>query len=168
MDASQLPNTRGIRGTEKLIEALFNPAPVTRPGQLTPFTYLHEPPAQSHSHDHSRDFTTEDGHVQVYGAESETRLADESLYSNSVDLNHPIPARMDSESDYQSMQSKWTGSLRAPSVKSTRSLAVSRLGVNGSELGEGVGIGASTAVSNATNLEKRAWWRKVLHAGAAS
>lgn len=168
LDASQLPNTRGIRGTEKLIEALFNPAPVTRPGQLTPFTYLHEPPAQSHSHDHSRDPTTEDGHAQVDGAEYETRLANESLYSNSVDLNHPLPTRMDSESDYQSMRSKWTGSLRAPSVKSTRSLAASRSGVNGNELGAGFGGGVSTAVSNATIVEKRGWWRKVLHAGAAS
>ncbi|KAG1743541.1 hypothetical protein EDD22DRAFT_973162 [Suillus occidentalis] len=168
LDASQLPNTRGIRGTEKLIEALFNPAPVARPGQLTPFTYLHEPSTQSHSHDHSRDPTTEDGHAQVDGSEYETRLANESLYSNSVDLNHPLPTRMDSESDYQSMRSKWTGSLRAPSVKSTRSLAASRSGVNGNELGAGFGGGVSTAVSNATIVEKRAWWRKVLHAGAPS
>ncbi|KAG1778743.1 N-terminal C2 in EEIG1 and EHBP1 proteins-domain-containing protein [Suillus placidus] len=164
LDASQLPNTRGIRGTEKLIEALFNPAPVTRPGQLTPFTYLHEPSTQSQSHDHSREPTTEDGHVQVYGEgeyEYEARLADESLYSNSnsVDLNHHLLARMDSESDYQSMHSKWTGSLRAPSVKSTRSVAVR---VNVDELG------VSTAVSSTTIVEKRAWWRKVLHAGVAS
>ncbi|KAG1733305.1 N-terminal C2 in EEIG1 and EHBP1 proteins-domain-containing protein [Suillus lakei] len=155
LDASQLPNTRGIRGTEKLIEALFNPAPVTRPGLLTPFTYLHEPEVQSH--DHSREGTTEDGHV--YG-EDEGRPADESLYSNSVDLNH-LPARLDSESDYQSIHSKWTGSLRASSMKSTRSVTASRSGVN--ELK----VGVSTAVSNATIVEKRAWWRKVLHAGAA-
>ncbi|KAG2049691.1 hypothetical protein BDR06DRAFT_834670, partial [Suillus hirtellus] len=82
LDASQLPNTRGIRGTEKLIEALFNPVPVTSPGQLTPFTYLHEPSAQLH--DQFREPITEDGYVQVYGeGEDEARLADESLYSNS-------------------------------------------------------------------------------------
>ncbi|KAG1872918.1 hypothetical protein DFJ58DRAFT_760351 [Suillus subalutaceus] len=164
LDASQLPNTRGIRGTEKLIEALFNPAPVTRPGQLTPFTYLHEPSAQLH--DHSREVATEDGHVQVYADEDEARLADESLYSNSnsdfVDLNHPLPARQGSESDYQSIRSKWTGSLRAPSIKSMRSVAMSRSEVNVNELG------LSTTVSNTTIVEKRVWWRKVLHAGAAS
>ncbi|KAG1814213.1 N-terminal C2 in EEIG1 and EHBP1 proteins-domain-containing protein [Suillus variegatus] len=159
LDASQLPNTRGIRGTEKLIEALFNPVPVTSPGQLTPFTYLHEPSAQLH--DHFREPITEDGYVQVYGeGEDETRLADESLYSNSVDLNHPIPARLDLESDYQSVHSKWTGSLRAPSVKS---MAASRSGVNRDD-----GVGVSTAVSNMTIMEKRTWWRKVFRAGAAS
>ncbi|KAG2076282.1 hypothetical protein BDR04DRAFT_1090263 [Suillus decipiens] len=169
LDASQLPNTRGIRGTERLIEALFNPVPVTRPAQLTPFTYLHEPSAKSQSHLHSRELVTDDGYVQVYAegeGDDEARLADESLYSNSgsVDLNHPLRARVDSESDYQSMHSKRTGSLRAPSVKSTRSVGVSRSGVN-----EGFGAGVSTAVSNAAIAEKRApWWRKVLHAGAAS
>lgn len=164
LDASQLPNTRGIRGTEKLIEALFNPAPVTRSGQLTPFTYLHEPSAQPQSHDHSRELATEDGHVQVYADEDEARLADESLYSNSdsMDLNHPLRARQDSESDYQSMRSKWTGSLRAPSMKSMRSVAISQSGVNVNELG------LSTTVSNTTIVEKRGWWRKVIHAGAAS
>ncbi|KAG2159266.1 N-terminal C2 in EEIG1 and EHBP1 proteins-domain-containing protein [Suillus bovinus] len=156
LDASQLPNTRGIRGTEKLIEALFNPVPVTSPGQLTPFTYLHEV-----SLVHSRDPTTEDEHVRVdVEGEDEARLADESLYSNSnsVDLSHPLPARLDSESDYQSVYSKWTGSLRAPSVKS---MAASRSGVND-------GVGVSTAVSNTAIVEKRVWWRKVLHAGVAS
>ncbi|KAG0703533.1 hypothetical protein DFH29DRAFT_435658 [Suillus ampliporus] len=153
LDANQLPNTRGIHGTEKLIEALFNPTPVTRPGLVTPFTYLVEPEVQEH--DHSREGTAEDGHV--YG-EDEGRLADESLYANSADLNHIPAPRHDSESDYQSIHSKWTNSLRAPSVKSMRS--VSRLGTNE--------LGVSTAVSNTTSVEKRAWWRKVLHAGAAS
>jgi len=169
LDASQLPNTRGIRGTEKLIEALFNPVPVTRPGQLTPFTYLHEPSARSQLHDQSRGPTTEDGHVQAYAegeGEDEARLADESLYSNSnsVDLNNPLPVCLDSESDYQSMRSKWTASsLRAPSMKSMRSVAaMNRSGVNVDELG------LCTTVSNTTTVEKRGWWRKVLHAGTAS
>ncbi|KAG2096980.1 uncharacterized protein F5147DRAFT_372395 [Suillus discolor] len=119
LDTNQLPNTRGIRRTEKLVEALFNPVPVTSPGQLTPFTYLHEPSAQLH--DHFREPVAEDRYIQVYGeGEDEARLADESLYSNStsVDLNHPIPARLDLESDYQSVHLRWTSSLRAPSVKS--------------------------------------------------
>ncbi|KAG2133697.1 N-terminal C2 in EEIG1 and EHBP1 proteins-domain-containing protein [Suillus clintonianus] len=152
LDANQLPNTRGVHGTEKLIEALFNPAPVTRPGLLTPFTYLLEPEVQEH--DQSREGTTEDGHVC---GEDEERLAEESLYMHSVDHNH-LPVRQDSESDYQSVHSKWSRSLRAPSMKSIRS--VNRSGVNE--------LGVSTAISNTTIVEKRAWWRKVLRAEAAS
>lgn len=151
LDIKQLPNTRGIRGTERLIEALFNPTQVTRPALVTPFTYLAEPEVQEHSH--SREGTAEDGYVL---AEDEGR-PDEPSYADSVDLNHISQSRRDSESDYQSIPSKWSDSLRASSIKSTRS--ASRLGV--SELG------ASTAVLTTTAIEKRAWWRKVLHPGAA-
>ncbi|KAG6330605.1 hypothetical protein ID866_8485, partial [Astraeus odoratus] len=41
-DPLKLPDVRGPRATERLIEAIFNPAPVTLPGQVNPFTYLVE------------------------------------------------------------------------------------------------------------------------------
>lgn len=150
LDIKQLPNTLGIRRTEKLIEALFNPMPVSRPGLVTPFTYLLEPEVQEYND--SQEVTAEDGYTYV---EDEGR-PDEPSQTNSVDLNHI--SRQDSESDYQSIPSKWSGSLRAASIKSTRS--VKRLGVNE--------FGVSTAVLTTTSVEKRAWWRKVLHPGAAS
>ncbi|OAX35555.1 hypothetical protein K503DRAFT_858548 [Rhizopogon vinicolor AM-OR11-026] len=153
LDIKQLPNTRGVRGTEKLIEALFNPTPVTRPALVTPFTYLVEPEVQEQPKD-SLEGTAEDGYVYL---EDEGRQ-DEPPYADSVDLNHISPSRQDSESDYQSIPSKWSGSLRASSIKSTRS--ASRLGVNE--------FGATTAVLTTTTVEKRTWWRKVLHPGAAS
>lgn len=151
LDIKQLPNTRGIRGTERLIDALFNPTQVTRPALVTPFTYLAEPGVQEHGH--SREGTAEDGYVYV---EDEGR-PDEPSYADYVD-NHILQSRRDSESDYQSIPSKWSDSLRASSIKSARS--ASRLGVNE--------FGVSTTVLTTTAIEKRAWWRKVLHPGAAS
>jgi hypothetical protein len=151
LDVKQLPNTRGIRGTEKLIEALFNPTPVTRPTLVTPFTYLAGVDVQEQTH--SREGNAEDGYVCV---DDEGR-PDESAYADSADLNHISESRRDSESDYQSVPSKWSGSLRATSIKSTRS--VNRLGANE--------LGVSTAVLATTSVGGRAWWRKVLRPGAA-
>ena len=149
LDIIQLPKIRGIRGTENLIEALFNPTPVTRPGLVTPFTYLLEPEVQGP--DHSREGTVEDSHA-------DEERPDEFLHVNSLDPNDTLSSRQDSESDYQSVPSQWSGSLRAASIKSTRS--VNRLGVNER--------GVSTVVSTPTSVKKREWWRKVIHRGAAS
>ncbi|KAL4076744.1 hypothetical protein V8B97DRAFT_1866834 [Scleroderma yunnanense] len=164
-DPTKLPDLRGPRATEKLIEAIFNPAPVTSPTRVTPFTYLIE---GYDEHDGAYEGGDQASLEREHKRDGKSALGDDGLsYGNTSweeqedmwgldhDTKHP-----GSESDYQSVQS---GPLLIESsehpLKSKRSIG-SRLGLrtdmkNGEAAGVDVGGEAAT-------IEKRVWWQKVL------
>lgn len=155
-DPSKLPDIRGPRATEKLIDAIFNPAPVTSPTRVTPFTFLVEEGAYEggdqasleRQHDSDGKFTF----VDIHG---NTSLEEREL---------------DQESDYQSARSG--GSVLLPTddgeqhpLRSKRSLRSigSRLGLRaGNTTNEEAAVSSAVDVSTST-MEKRMWWQKVLH-----
>lgn len=170
-EVSKLPTINDPRGTEKLIEALFNPVPVTQPGEVTPFTYLVEVDGEGDGDG--------DGERGSYGAnraaidpeDRGTRRGtvdveaddDGSLYTDSPDESADEASGIGSE--YHSLRShpSLQGSLR--SKRSTRSLA-SKVGLKYDDSGE------ETAVSTGVRLlggvtDRRTWWQKVLSSPAA-
>ncbi|KAI6126855.1 hypothetical protein F5141DRAFT_1083757 [Pisolithus sp. B1] len=178
-DPTKLPDVRGPRATEKLIEAIFNPVPVTSPTQVNPFTYLigiydeqdgaYEGGDQASPHSRCKkeiSETSADGNegpffyvdVPLEGKDGERALERGAEYQ-------------DQESDYHSSRSRRSGSLRASegehSLKNKRSLRSlgSRLGLQIDLRSEQDVVGESTTRNNdhaATGEEKRPWWQKVL------
>lgn len=171
-EVSKLPMINDPKGTEKLIEALFNPVPVTQLGKVTPFTYLVEADGEG---DRDGDGDEHgDGERGSYGANPAATVhegqgtrrgtvdgeADEdgSLYTDSPDESADEANGMGS--DYHSLRShpSLQGSLR--SKRSTRSL--------GSKVGSKHDVGGEeTVVSTGVRLlggvaERRTWWQKVL------
>ncbi|KAG9313789.1 hypothetical protein JVU11DRAFT_6149 [Chiua virens] len=165
-EIAKLPTIDDPRGTEKLIEALFNPVPVTQPGKVTPFTYLVDLDEGDGDGEHNSamaDHTTviheEEGTRNSIAADGEAD--DKSLYTDS-----PDESKTDGlGTDYHSLRShpSLQGSLR--SKRSTRSLASKA----GSKLSDDIG---ETAVSKGVHLlsgvtDRRTWWQKVLSSPAA-
>ena len=168
-EVAKLPMISDPRGTEKLIEALFNPVPVTQLSKVTPFTYLVEVDGEG-------DGDGDGDEHSLYGADraaathegQDTRPSmaalaerdgdDASLYADSQDENMEEGDGLGSE--YHSLRShpSFQGSLR--SKRSTRSLTNKA----GSKPDEPV---EETAVDTGIRLlggvtERRTWWRKVL------
>ena len=162
-EVAKLPTINDPRGTEKLIEALFNPVPVTQPSKVTPFTYLVEVDGEGDGDG--------DGEHGSYRDRAATSQEDQGTRRGAVDADDDGSLYADSQdesggeaegikSDYHSLRSHPSvqGSLR--SKRSIRSLA-SKVGLKRDEGGE------ETAVSTGVPLlggatERRTWWQKVL------
>ncbi|KAH7928372.1 hypothetical protein BV22DRAFT_1126652 [Leucogyrophana mollusca] len=200
-DVARLPFTHGTRGTERLIEALFNPAPAPAGSNwvVSPFLYRVDGSGGGvkGSADRGAWKGNREQHGEAEGAEHR-RVSDEGppgreppngedaktyaesferAYADSFDLESG--SEYQRGSDYQSMR----GSGRAPSVRSQRSmLSVRSLippGNGGAALsaeeggvagaGESaVKIGEDGSVSTGAGrggvgVERRPWWRRVLH-----
>ncbi|KIJ63609.1 hypothetical protein HYDPIDRAFT_41015 [Hydnomerulius pinastri MD-312] len=143
-DPAKLPAINDPRGTERLIEALFNPVPVTQLGRVNPFTYLVE----------TQDGEGDQGSLEVEGGEDakgfegegrdrpvreekegEEEDADYSLYADTFDdsLAHP-DGGIDGGSDYHSTHS-YGGSVGSKkSLRSTGSKMGLRVGEGGAGL----------------------------------
>lgn len=174
-EVTKLPTINDPRGTEKLIEALFNPVPVTQLSKVTPFTYLVEVDGEGDGDGDG------DGEHSLYGADraATTHEAqgtrpgmaaladgegdDSSLYADSQDESSDGADGLGS--DYHSLRShpSFQGSLR--SKHSIRSLS-SKVELKHDDAVE------DTAVSTGVHLlggvtERRTWWQKVLSPPAA-
>ncbi|KAG6380140.1 N-terminal C2 in EEIG1 and EHBP1 proteins-domain-containing protein [Boletus reticuloceps] len=165
-EVAKLPTINDPRGTEKLIEALFNPIPVTQPSQLTPFTYLVEVDGEGDGDGNGKHESHRPDPALASHEDQDTRRGavdpddDGSLYANSQD-------ERENDSDgaksvYHSLRSHPSvpGSLRNES--SVQSLASK--GKIGSRLDENA---EETAISTGVQLlggatERRTWWQKVL------
>ncbi|KAF8452481.1 N-terminal C2 in EEIG1 and EHBP1 proteins-domain-containing protein [Boletus edulis BED1] len=165
-EIAKLPTIDDPRGTEKLIEALFNPIPVTQPSQLTPFTYLVEVDGEGDGDGDGKHDSHRLDPAPASHEDQDTRRGavdpddDGSLYADSQDEceNDTDGAK----SVYHSLRSHPSvpGSLRKES--SVQSLASkgkigSRLDENTEETAIGTGV---QLLGRAT--ERRTWWQKVL------
>lgn len=169
-EISKLPTINDPRGTEKLIEALFNPVPVTQPSMVTPFTYLVEVDGdgdgEHSSHGADRAATT---HEDRGGRPGVVALAvcegdESSLYADSQDERTDEPGGLGS--DYHSLRShpSFQGSLR--SKQSIRSLVSKASSKHDDTVADGTG--ACTGVHLLGGVtERRTWWQKVLSPPAA-
>ena len=171
-EVAKLPTINDPRGTEKLIEALFNPVPVTQPSKVTPFTYLVEADGEG---DGDGDGDGEHGSYRAdrtaagYEDQSTRRGAveaddDGSLYADSQDESGSEADGI--KSDYHSLRSHPSvpGSLR--NNRSTRSL-VNKVVLKRDDSGEDPAV--STGVQLLTGAtERRTWWQKVLSPPSAA
>lgn len=178
-DPSKLPDVRGPRATEKLIEAIFNPAPVTSPTQVNPFTFLIGVyDEQDGAYEGGDQESPRPGCKRQISETSADGNEDSFFYcdtppKNEVDEQTPEQGaeHRDSESDYHSVRSHRSGSLDASdgehplrSKQSLRSIG-SRLGLRTDPRNENVATGESMVVKNngrGGGEEKRMWWQKVL------
>lgn len=165
-EVAKLPTINDPRGTEKLIEALFNPVPVTQPAKVSPFTYLVEVDGEGDGdgdeHGDGEFGSYEVNRVATVHEDQGTRRGmvdgetddDGSLYTDSPDESADEANAMGS--DYHSLRShpSLQGSLR--SKHSTRSLA-SKVGLKHDDSGEGTAVQLLGGVT-----ERRTWWQKVL------
>lgn len=178
-DPSKLPDIRGPRATEKLIEAIFNPAPVTSPTRVTPFTFLLEGyDEQDGAYEGEDQGSLEPEHDMdgkfVFGiAEDICGVTSLEEREDMEELDQDME-QLDSESDYHSARSGRSvllhtedGEYALRSKRSLRSIG-SRLGlrVDGKN-GDAVNIEvtasiASVDVGATPTAEKRMWWQKVL------
>ncbi|KAI6014441.1 hypothetical protein PISMIDRAFT_672142 [Pisolithus microcarpus 441] len=178
-DPSKLPDVRGPRATEKLIEAIFNPVPVTSPTQVNAFTYLigiydeqdgaYEGGDQASPHSRCKKEISE---TSVDGVESPFFYGDVPLEGKDGEQALERGAEcQDSESDYHSSRSRCSGSPRASegehSPRNKRSLRSigSRLGLQLDLRSEHDVVGENTVRNNdhaVAGEEKRPWWQKVL------
>ncbi|KAI6041514.1 N-terminal C2 in EEIG1 and EHBP1 proteins-domain-containing protein [Pisolithus marmoratus] len=178
-DPSKLPDVRGPRATEKFIEAIFNPVPVTSTTQVNPFTYL------------IGVYDEQDGAYEGGDQESLRPKCKRETSETSVDANEcpffygdtPLEGEgderareqgthsQDSENDYHSVRSRRSGSMHANdgeqplrNKRSLRSIG-SRLGLRIDSRSEHDDAGESTMKNNGhvdVGEEKKAWWQKVL------
>lgn len=178
-DPSKLPDIRGPRATEKLIEAIFNPAPVTTPTRVTPFTFLLEVyDEQDGAYEGEDQGSLERGHDRygkfVFGnIEATCGITSFEERENMEELGQNMK-QLDSESDYQSARSGGSvllhtddGEYPLRSKRSLRSIG-SQLGLradgkNGDAANEEVAASTASVDVGATPIaEKRLWWQKVL------
>lgn len=168
-EISKLSAVNDPRGTEKMIEALFNPVPVTQPSKVTPFTYLVEVDGEGDGDEDG------DGEHSLYGTNrvaathkdqdapcSTAALTcgegDDDWYADSP--HESADERDGFGSDYHSLRShpSFQGSLR--SKHSTRSLK------NKAELKDEEAVEEAAASTGVRLLggvtERRTWWQKVL------
>lgn len=156
---------RSPRATEKLIEALFNPVPVTQLAGLSPFTYL-DPADEG---DDNSNGSGNGGQVQKDVAAIEEGVAGAS----DLDSEGEGEGEGESESEYHSARSWWSAShhsidegrdeLSVPRLRHKRSW--NRLGVLTGRKPDVRSVSASAAseaVVCGVAVEKRAWWQKVL------
>ncbi|KAH0831143.1 hypothetical protein J3R83DRAFT_13713 [Lanmaoa asiatica] len=131
-EVAKLPTINDPRGTEKLIEALFNPVPVTQLGK-----------------------GTRRGTAVIADREADD---DGSLYTDSPDESADETNGMGS--DYHSLRSHPSvqGSLR--SKRSIRSLA-SKVGLKRDDGGEETAVSTGVHLLSGVT-ERRTWWQKVL------
>lgn len=170
-EVAKLPTINDPRGTEKLIEALFNPVPVTQPSKVTPFTYLVEVDGEGDvdidvdgdrelgSYKAERVATVRENQSTQRGtAEPDD---DGSLYADSQDEGEGEADGV--KSDYHSLRSHPSvqGSLR--SKPSARSLA-SKVRLKHDESIEAMNVSTGVQLGGAT--ERRTWWQKVLSSPA--
>jgi hypothetical protein len=160
-EVAKLPTINDPRGTEKLIEALFNPVPVTQPSKVTPFTYLVEVDGEGDGDGDGEHGSYRTNRAMAGHEDQGTRRGavdaddDGSLYADSQDEGEADGIK----SDYHSLRSRPSvqGSLR--SKRSIRSLA-RKVESKRDDSGE------ETAVSTGARLlggtERRTWWQKVL------
>ncbi|KAI9454513.1 N-terminal C2 in EEIG1 and EHBP1 proteins-domain-containing protein [Boletus coccyginus] len=168
-EIAKLPTINDPRGTEKLIEALFNPVPVTLPSKVTPFTYLVEVDGEGDG-EHGSDQVV--GHAAAGHADQGARRGmmdvddDGSLYADSQDESEGEGEAGGMKSDYHSLRSHPSvqGSLR--SKRSTRSLA-SKVALKREDREDGEVAGVSTGVQPPGGAtERRTWWQKALSPSA--
>jgi len=160
-EIAKLPTINDPRGTEKLIEALFNPVPVTQPSKVTPFTYLVEVDGEGdgeHGSDRVVGYAAA-GHEDQGARRGVIDDDDGSLYADSQDESEGEGEAGGMKSDYHSLRSHPSvqGSLR--SKRSTRSLA-SKV-VLKREDGEVAGVSTGVQLLGGAT-ERRTWWQKVL------
>lgn len=183
-EVSKLPTIDDPRGTEKLIEALFNPVPVTQPSRLSPFTYLVEVDEDGDG-DGNGDGDADGGGDRAHGWSRADRAAgtrseqsgagrgvhevddDGSLYADSQDESGD--EKVDgARSDYHSLRSHPSvqGSMR--SKRSTLSLA-GKVGLKHDEGDEATTPVCTTGVqTQGGTTERRTWWQKVLSSPSPS
>ncbi|KAF8556567.1 hypothetical protein OG21DRAFT_1602145 [Imleria badia] len=173
-EVAKLPTISDPKGTEKLIEALFNPVPVRQPSKVTPFTYLVEVDGEGDGDvDVDGDGDREQGLYRAdrtaagsedQGTQRGAAEADDdgSLYADSQDEGEGEADGV--KSDYHSLRSypSVQGSLR--SRHSTRSLA-SKVGLKRDKCGEDMAVSTGVQLGGAT---ERRWWQKVLNSPNAS
>ncbi|KAH7882980.1 hypothetical protein F5I97DRAFT_161244 [Phlebopus sp. FC_14] len=181
-DFTKLPSINDPRGTEKLIEALFNPAPVMSPRLIGPFTYLvgAERGAELDGGNGG------DGELDQISLDDEGKFepdpeglevdedAGASLYA---DAREEIQQNSESESDYRSIASYHSascrGSLSRNIDKEGESLGKKSLRSVGSrmrlQLGDGVeseNAGSASGVEGSDRTTgirgaRLGWWQKL-------
>ena len=165
-EVSKLPTINDPRGTEKLIEALFNPVPVTQPSKVTPFTYLVEVEGDGDGDGEGENASyraaTPAGHEGKRSRRGGIEADDDgSLYNESQDESEGEADGV--KSDYHSLRSHPSVQDSLRSKHSTRSLT----GKVGLKRDDGKETALSTAIQGGTT-ERRTWWQKVLSAPSSS
>ncbi|KIJ16371.1 hypothetical protein PAXINDRAFT_98843 [Paxillus involutus ATCC 200175] len=172
-DPAKLPTINDPRGTERLIEALFNPVPVTHHGKVNPFTYLVEVDGEGGGGDHASlvggdDLGVTEHQGNRHGLEGDREDdGDGSLYADTLDGTEE-PKEVDTDgggSDYHSIQSQRSGDNSLRRKRSLRSIGRLKVDDGVEDVAVSTGIGVNVAGGG---IERRAWWQKVLRSPAGA
>ncbi|EGO01210.1 hypothetical protein SERLA73DRAFT_159695 [Serpula lacrymans var. lacrymans S7.3] len=158
-DVARLPHTRGPRGTESMIDALFNPHPSTL-RKVTPFTYFTEPQSwrdgantvhpskQGDDGDDDHGEEDEENYGRPGEGDSWNDTTRESSYADSLE------GPGESESDYASMYT--APASASASVLSLRSMRSMRF-----PGGHHHRVEKEASSASGVEDKPRSWWRKI-------
>ncbi|KIK99566.1 hypothetical protein PAXRUDRAFT_822646 [Paxillus rubicundulus Ve08.2h10] len=162
-DPAMLPTINDPRGTERLIEALFNPVPVTQHGKVNPFTYLVEVDGEG-----GDDLGVAEHKGNRHGLEGDREDdGNELLYADTLERADE-PHEVDTDgggSDYHSIRSQLSGDGSLRSKRFFQSIGRLKVDNGVEDVAVSTGIGVNAAGGG---IEKRAWWQKVLRPPAGA